>query len=727
MKSTALRRVVPFLFLLPALLLLPGMGEFAYPSPQAPYSDITITHYPNAVFLRRMLLEQHAIPLWSSMILSGYPFGANPLSGLWYPSNWLALILPLPLGFNLLVALHLIWGSYGMYRLLAEESRGTLGALFGGLAFGMMPKLFAHYGAGHLTLVYAVSWTPWLLLASRGSARNLADPNVERVGRVAWLHRRMFRPGVVLAFILLADVRWGAYAGLVWLGYELVRGWGNLRRVVTLLLENVLIAGLLSAPLTLPMMEYVRLSTRMELTPKEMTIYSLPPVRLLGLFFPDFGGFHEWMIYPGVVVLVLGLLALWPGKGVRASSSDSARKRWFWAGLVGFALMLSLGEALPWQGFLGRVPGLDLLRVPARSLFLSGMGLAALASYGVDDLLTQASQHSKRWQMLGLISFSGFILALVVGLRMVTRQVSPEFLWGLGMGLTVSIWAGMRLRDRVPGEIWFVILLALMLTDLIRVDLTLFASRPSEVVFNEKGELASFLAGQEGLFRVYSPSYSLPQHVGAEYGLELADGVDPLQLRAYARFMERATGVPRLGYSVTLPPLANGDPSQDNVGYLPNTRLLGWLNVRYVVAEFDLQGEGLVPVARLGSSRVYENRDYLPRAWVQPAEAEPGQGARPVQDLNVTPNQVSLTAEGPGMVVLSEVMYPGWEVTVDATKAEVQTVAGVLRGVEIGPGRHEAVFSFRLPGLFLGLGFFALGVLGVVMSWGMHRSRSHLS
>jgi hypothetical protein len=419
-----------------------------------------------------------------------------------------------------------------MYRLLAEEGRGTLGALFGGLAFGMMPKLFAHYGAGHLTLVYAVSWTPWLLLSGRGSAVKPWDPSKQRVGRVAWLHQRMFRPGVVLAFILLADVRWGAYAGLVWFGYEFVRGWGDLRRVVSSLLGNILIAGLLSAPLALPMMEYVRLSTRMELTPEEMTIYSLPPVRLLGLFFPDFGGFHEWMIYPGVVVLVLGLLALQPGKGGGASSSGSARERWFWAGLVGFALMLSLGEALPWQGFLGGIPGLGLLRVPARSLFLSGMGLAALASYGVNDLLTRVHQCSKRWRMLGLMSFSGFVLALVIGLGIVTRQVSPEFLWGLGMGLTVSVWAGMRLWDRVPGAIWFVVLLALMLTDLIRMDLALFASRPSEVVFNEKSELASFLAGQEGLFRVYSPSYSLPQHIGAEYGLELAGGVDPLQLRA---------------------------------------------------------------------------------------------------------------------------------------------------------------------------------------------------
>jgi hypothetical protein len=148
------RRALPFCLLLtPLILLLPFLNKFLYPGSGAPYSDLTITHYPNAIFLLENIHQWGTIPLWSGTILSGYPFFANPLSGLWYPPGWLALLLPLPLGFNLLVGLHLAWGGWGLYRLLRLEGLSKPAALLAGLSFACLPKLFSHYGAGHLTLL----------------------------------------------------------------------------------------------------------------------------------------------------------------------------------------------------------------------------------------------------------------------------------------------------------------------------------------------------------------------------------------------------------------------------------------------------------------------------------------------------------------------------------------------------------------------------------------------
>jgi hypothetical protein len=177
------------------LIFLPSLTGFPYPSADALYSDLSISHYPNAVFLKRSLGEQGVIPLWSSTILSGYPFAANPLAGLLYPPGWLALIFPLPLGFNLLVMLHLLWGGAGMYVLLRAEGLAQPPSLLAALAFGTLPKLFAHYGAGHLSLLYAVPWTPWLLwsLHARGQ-RKFA-------GGWWWT-------SLILAFIFLADPRY---------------------------------------------------------------------------------------------------------------------------------------------------------------------------------------------------------------------------------------------------------------------------------------------------------------------------------------------------------------------------------------------------------------------------------------------------------------------------------------------------------------------------------------
>jgi hypothetical protein len=179
-QSRAILRLWPLLLV--ALILLPGLASFPFPSANAAYSDLATSHYPNALFLRRALQEWHTIPLWSPAILSGYPLAADPLSGLWYPPGWLALLLPLPFGFNLLVALHLVLGGAGMYSLLRQQGLGHPAALLGGLAFEFMPKLFAHYGAGHLTLLYAVPWTPWLLSSSHVRVSSGGQASVDRRG-----------------------------------------------------------------------------------------------------------------------------------------------------------------------------------------------------------------------------------------------------------------------------------------------------------------------------------------------------------------------------------------------------------------------------------------------------------------------------------------------------------------------------------------------------------------
>ena len=54
---------------------------------------------------------------------------------------------------------------------------------------------------------------------------------------------------------------------------------------------------------------------------------------------------------------------------------------------------------------------------------------------------------------------------------------------------------------------------------------------------------------QRGLFRVYSPSYSIPM----PNLLQQANGVDPLHLAKYADYIGKASGISTGGYSVSLP------------------------------------------------------------------------------------------------------------------------------------------------------------------------------
>ena len=696
---------------LPLLLFLPGLAGFPFPSAEAIYSDLAISHFPNAVFLKNALLEWHQVPLWSPTILSGYPFAANPLSGLWYPPGWLALIFPLPLGFNLLIALHLLWGGIGLQRLLRSEGLVHEAALLGALAFEAMPKVFAHYGAGHLTLLYAIPWTPWLLLVER------------RAYQAPRAAARLAQPGLVLALIFLADVRWAVFAGILWLAYSLRRRI-SLQHLV-FVTKQVSLAALLSAPLALPLMEFTRLSTRVDLAVGDIFNFSLPPGRLLGMIFPDLGGFHEWILYPGAAIFVLSLLALlW-------SQVRSRGQFWLWAALV--SLIFSLGSSIPVLTILARLPGLDLLRVPSRALFITGMALAAAAAYALDHLVKDLAEQERHRANLLLAGLAALVLALTGVVWMGSRAVSLSFAWGAGMTLVTVVLIILIMGGKVSRGLWFGALIGLLVLDLGLVDHSLFTFRPLTSVDTEGGTAASYLASLPGVYRIYSPSYSMPQQTAALYGLELADGVDPLQIQSYVSFMQTASGVPRNGYSVTLPPFASGDPQQDNAAYRPDPRLLGLLNVQYVLSEFDLPVDGLELRERFGSTRVYENMHALPRAWVQTGTSGLNEPIRPATLVDWQPDRIVVdVSESPGnptsanrphLLVLSELAYPGWQVSVDGKPAELQVFNGILRSVEIGPGSHQIVFTYRPLSVYAGLGLFLIGLLWLIMDTNGFRGR----
>lgn len=694
-----MRKIFPAaLFLLPVLFLLPNLAEFPYTAGSV-YSDFAISHYPNMLFLQRELSAGN-IPLWSPTILSGYPFAANPLAGLFYLPGWLALLFPLPFGINLVIALHLLWGGWGMYRLLRAESLGQPAALFGALTFSALPKLFSHLGAGHITLIYAVSWTPWLLYFERRTTQ---------IGRLPQLV-----PGVLLGVIALADIRWAAYAGLFWLAYS-ARGL-NIRNGAALAswafgrLINALVALLAAAALLLPLVEYTMYSTRAALTAEESLILSLPPGQLFGLVYPYIGGMAEWVLYPGAVAAVLALLAI--------CRPAIRRKACFWLWTVLATLVFALGEAVPLLPLILQFPGLSLLRVPPRVLFLTGLAFAAVSGIAVDVLLCNSREGSTippvnargRW-MLVMFGAAVFVALLGAAVWLVVPQplTRIQFAWGaifFAAGAAVILLAregGLRTGG-------FVLLLSLHLIDIIGVNSLSLDFRPQSAIFSPGQEAAEFLRERIGseLYRVYSPSYSVPQHIAAWYRLELADGVDPLQLDAYARFMDSATGVPRDGYGVTIPPFANGMPERDNIAYTPDPARLGLLNVRYLVAEFPLEVEGLRQVAQFGESRVYENSLAMPRVWVQAAGAPLGAEISSVPKLERGTNWITLSATGPGLLVLAEIAFPGWQVTVNGAPAALETPGGLFRGVILPEGEHRVHFSFRPTSVYLG---FSIGML----------------
>jgi hypothetical protein len=705
-----------WLLLIPPLFLLPGFTGFPYATKEAVYSDITISHYPNAIFLLQSLLKWHVIPLWSPNILSGYPFAADPLSGLWYPPGWFALLFPLPFGFNLLVALHILWGGIGLVRLSKSEGLPNTPAVFGGFAFEALPKIFAHYGAGHLTLIYAVSWTPWLLYATHKTHVSLSgeggtfQPGVLGKFYNVFRDRQISLQPIILSLVFLADPRWAIYAGVLWASYYFANsckiGISSILTGIPKLCLWILQAALLAAPLALPLLEYTRLSTRVQMTSEDVLSLSLPVPRVLGLVFPDVAGYHEWMLYSGGVILILSMLViLW---------QRSPGRRNFWLWVAGFSLVFSFGANVPGLNLLASIPLFNLLRVPSRTLFILGMALALLSSESLDRLMSGVTALERRRINILLFSLTGFILAFCGGVWFILGKLPYNFSWGMVTVIASTIGISLAIRGKYPASFGMLILFGICILDLGIMDFSLYKPRSIRTVLSESLSTVDYLAAQPGYFRVYSPSYSIPQQTAAIYGIELIDGVDPLQLAAYDTFMEKATGVPGSGYSVTVPPF-KGDPKLSNAGYRPDAALLGLLNVRYVVSDFELPSKELSLKTRIGDQWIYEDLLALPRAWVQTVGNKIGEDIRQVNITSFQPNRITLEAQGPGLLVLSEINYPGWQVWVDGVKSDPETVADLLRGVRIGAGDHVVIFRFLPLSVYVGLFLFACGLISCLV------------
>ena len=155
-------------------------------------------------------------------------------------------------------------------------------ALIGGLSLELMPKLIAHFGAGHISLIFAFSWTPWFLV-------------VEKKNFDKHSFYRDILQMLLFAMVILADLRWAPFVFLLWISYRLYYHplkQGGFGKFVIDTIKPVFFSVLLTAPVLLPFLQFVGLSSRNQLTTKDNLFLSLHPVNLFSFFIPNIGGKH---------------------------------------------------------------------------------------------------------------------------------------------------------------------------------------------------------------------------------------------------------------------------------------------------------------------------------------------------------------------------------------------------------------------------------------------------
>ena len=348
--------------------------------------DVQVFFLPQKHILREALQEGR-LPLWTSLISTGRPLLANFQSGVFYPPHWLFAVVPIFAGFNWLIVLHLVLGGAGTYLLCRETRHSRAASWIGAVSF-----MLGGYLVSLTNLVNALQTAAWAPLMAVTVIRHARHPRPGSFSALVAVHLLGFLAGAPYTFLLAAALS----AGFGFLRVRRHEPEGSWKTVaVTLAFAAAAVAGLAAAQL-LPTLQMVAESSRSAgLELGEAATYSLDPVRLLHLIFPnDFSDpayryGHKlqlvqnppWLlsIYVGAVSLVLVLFS--------ASDRERRTEAAFWTGAAVLGLVLTLGRHAPLFGVLREwVPGMDAFRYPEKFFLLTGLSIPMLAALGFSAL-----------------------------------------------------------------------------------------------------------------------------------------------------------------------------------------------------------------------------------------------------------------------------------------------------------------------------------------------------
>jgi hypothetical protein len=400
----------------------PSIDFANHGDPRPVGNDLTFLFLPHHLYVAKVIAEFGHLPSWDSSGFGGRPMIGNPQSGLFYPPVWIAWSSSNPGTLGWLTVGHLLWGGLGIFFLARGQGLSQWPATVAAGTYQASPYLLAQTFEGHYPHVWAACWFPWAFWA-------LAK---YRSGKVSGL--LVLPPILALTYLtghpqewfllILALSFWVAADCLV----RFARRRSGLRAaVMAIQWTAVLGAGLgLAAIELVPVraaLPWVVKSVRQEsgsAFPRNHKLHLLNGLQLvspsaLGGPIDYFGDDNYWesVLSFGVVPIILSAVAL-------ASSPDRCRIRG-WTILVLLSVWFAGGRQLGFYQVLYRsLPGLSFFRVPARSLFLTSVGMAMLAGFGLEALRSKGADD-ERWRRFAICT--GATTALVVGLLLASRQV----------------------------------------------------------------------------------------------------------------------------------------------------------------------------------------------------------------------------------------------------------------------------------------------------------------
>ena len=691
--------------------------------------DTIDTHGPDLDFFSREIREGR-FSLWNPYDKGGYPIFCDPVFDRYYPLNWPLALWGAVFGTSwwlvqIKVLAHHALAGIVMHVFLRSRGLSHRAAMVGGLGLVACAPLLVHKASN---ILWPLVWVPLVWLAIDHA-----------------LERPSWRRGVAIGAALLLPMTAGSPPGLFYAGL-LILPYATWRLVVLLrarparrdLIQLAICIGcaaaialLVLAVTVVSTSDLVALGSRDRYAPPGPNFALALSLQLSGVF-RGVGvrgaGLPE--VFMGATIVVLALLAL----VLRPRFDRGVAIVLIVVAIVG--LWLAAGET---GGLLTilvhKVPGFDMLRVPGRYKLLAAWSLAAAAGYGVSAL--EAAREDVRLRIRTVVVVA---LAFVVTVLLVVKwghgpsPAERPAWWSIvasafvGALVIASIWSPRRIADAA--------LACFALCALVEAPLFTFTSKarpaaePRKTHVDDAKVLAQLGDGLHDRWRIYD-EFVLGERAGARLRVRDFRGypaVDPISLHRYVDVLDFSTRSDaailedfnvrwllikphfRYGTSTQFPRLPHAEytwrhdftweakhpaPLVQWVGQavvVPKKKVLETMRARVqpdgwrVVAVLEPDDQALLPAS--AATHVTSG---------DPTTLGPAPAPIEGQLVSYEPDEIRFTIDAPdeGLVMLNEILFPGWQVEVDGHAATPVRANYLLRAVWVPRGHHAITWHFE--------------------------------